>query len=167
VAVKTAYLSLGSNVGARQENLERALAALEREHIHIVSRSSMYETEPQDFLQQPWFFNMAVQCETRCFPLQLLTVLHRIERALGRVRGAGTIRKGPRIIDIDILLFGSMVMSTPQLTIPHPRMLGRRFVLEPLIEIAPDLKHSETKQPLSKYLSNVAGQKVRKLELEA
>ena len=167
MAVKTAYLSLGSNVGARRENLERALAALERERIHIVSHSSMYETEPQDFLQQPWFFNMAVQCETRCFPVQLLTVLQRIERALGRMRGAGTIRKGPRTIDIDILLFGSVVMSTPQLTIPHPRMLERRFVLEPLIEITPDLKHSETKQPLSRYLSNVAGQKVRKLELEA
>jgi 2-amino-4-hydroxy-6-hydroxymethyldihydropteridine diphosphokinase len=167
VAAKTAFLSLGSNLGLREQNLNRALAALERERIHVISRSSIYETEPQDVLQQAWFLNMAVACETTCFPLQLLTVLQRIERELGRVRGAGTIRKGPRIIDIDILLFGTVVINMPQLTIPHPRMLERRFVLEPLIEIAPDLKHSETKQPLSRYLGNVAGQKVRKFAAEA
>lgn len=166
MAAKTVYLSLGSNVGARRENLERALEALEREHIHVIARSSIYETEPQQMLQQPWFLNMAVECETRCFPLQLLAVLQRIERELGRVRGAGAIRKGPRSIDIDVLLFGSVVMTTPQLTIPHPRMLERRFVLEPLIEIAPDLKHAETKQPLARYLGKVAGQKVRKLGAE-
>lgn len=163
MAAKTVYLSLGSNVGARRENLERALEGLEREHIHVVSRSSIYETEPQEVLQQAWFLNMAVECKTRCFPLQLLSVLQRIERELGRVRGAGTIRRGPRIIDIDILLFGNVVMKTPQLTVPHPRMLERRFMLEPLIEIAPDLKHAETKQALTKYLSKVARQKIRKL----
>jgi len=135
--------------------------------MRIIGHSSIYETEPQDFVQQPWFLNMAVACETTCFPLQLLGTLQRIERELGRVRGAGIVRKGPRIIDIDILLFGTVVMNMPQLIIPHPRMLERRFVLEPLIEIAPDLKHSETKQPLSRYLSSVAAQKVRKLEPES
>jgi 2-amino-4-hydroxy-6-hydroxymethyldihydropteridine diphosphokinase len=164
VLAKTAFLSLGSNVGAREQNLQRALAALERERIRIIGRSSLYETEPQDFVNQSWFLNMAVACQTTCFPLQLLAILQRIERELGRVRGAGTTRKGPRTIDIDILLFGTVVMNMPQLIIPHPRMLERRFVLEPLIEIAPDLRHSETKQPLSRYLSSVAGQKLRKLE---
>ena len=164
---KKAFLSLGSNVGSREQNIQRALAALERERIRIIGRSSIYETEPQDFPQQPWFLNMAASCETTCFPLQLLAILQRIERELGRVRGTGIVRKGPRIIDIDILMFGTVVMSMPQLVIPHPRMLQRRFVLEPLIEMAPDLKHSETKQPLSRYLSSVAAQKVRKLEPES
>ena len=163
MASKIVYLSLGSNLGPREQNLERALAGLEREHIHVLSRSSLYETEPQDFTQQSWFLNMAVGCETSCFPLQLLTVLQRIERELGRVRGAGTVRKGPRVIDIDILLFGNVAMNTPRLAIPHPRMLERRFMLEPLLEIAPNLKHTVTKQPLSRYLGNVAAQHVRKL----
>lgn len=166
MADKTVYLSLGSNLGTREQNLERAIAGLGEQRIHVIRRSSIYETQPQDFLQQGWFLNMAVECETRCFPLQLLTILQRIERELGRVRGAGAIRKGPRIIDIDILLFGTVVMNTPQLTIPHARMLERRFMLEPLLEIAPDLRHAESKQPLSRYLSKVAGQKMRKLAAE-
>ncbi len=163
MAAKTVFLSLGSNLGAREKNLERALARLEQHHIHVVSRSSIYETEPQDVVQQSWFLNMVVECETNCFPLQLLALLQRIEHELGRVRGAGTIRRGPRTIDIDILLFGSTVMNMPQLTIPHSRISQRRFVLEPLLEIAPNLKHPETKEPLSAYLSNVAAQKIRKL----
>lgn len=163
MTAKTVFLSIGSNLGAREQNLERALAALEQQHIHVVSRSSIYETEPQDVVQQPWFLNMVVECQTNCFPLQLLAALQKIERELGRVRGAGAIRRGPRTIDIDILLFGSVVMNTPQLTIPHPRMLERRFVLEPLLEIAPNLKHPETKEPLSRSLSKVTAQKIRKL----
>ncbi len=163
MASKTVYLSLGSNLGDRQANLQRALEKLEQERIHIVARSSIYETEPRDLPTQPWFLNMAVACETRCFPLQLLSVLQFIERELGRVRGARAVPKGPRIIDLDILLFGNIAMNTPQLAIPHPHMLERRFVLEPLIEIAPHLKHPETKQPLSGYLHQLAAQKIRKL----
>ena len=159
---KRVYLSLGSNLGKREENIDRALASLERDQIQVIARSPLYETEPQDFKQQPWFLNVAVECQTRFFPLQLLTILQRIERELGRVRGMG-VRSGPRIIDIDILLFATAVMNTQQLTIPHPRMLERRFVLEPLLEIAPDIKHPESKEQLSKYLSKVAGQKVRRI----
>ena len=103
-------------------------------------------------VQQPWFLNLAVECETRYFPLQLLSVTERIERELGRERGAGASAGGHASIDIDILLLGSIVMATPQLTIPHPRMLERRFVLEPLLEIAPELRHPGTREPLSKYL---------------
>jgi 2-amino-4-hydroxy-6-hydroxymethyldihydropteridine diphosphokinase len=162
MASKTVYLSLGSNLGEREENLERACEALEAEHVHIVKRSSIYETEPQDASSQRWFLNMALECETRCFPVQLLTLLQKIERKLGRVRASGAVRNAPRTIDIDILLFGNAVMQTSQLTIPHPRMLERRFVLEPLIEIAPELRHPQTKELLTKYLARVAAQKLRR-----
>lgn len=145
-------------MGERNENLERALALLEREQIHVVVRSSVYETEPQNVTAQPWFLNMAVACETRLFPLQLLTAALRIERELGRVR---RLPRGPRLIDIDILLIGNAIIDTPRLTIPHPHMLERRFVLEPLLEIAPDLLHPLTKRPLREYLNTVKAQKVR------
>ena len=161
--LKRVYLSLGSNLGEREENLRRALRALEREHIHVLAQSSIYETEPQGMVQQRWFLNLVVECETRYFPLQLLRVIERVQRELGRERGAGAVRWGPRAIDIDILLFGNVIMATPQLTIPHPRMLERRFVLEPLLEIAPELRHPGTRQALSKYLFKVAAQKMRKL----
>ncbi len=160
--LKHAFLSLGSNAGERRANLDEALAALEREQIHIVARSAVYETEPQDVANQPWFLNMVVECESQYFPLQMLTVVQRIERELGRVR-TGAVRRGPRIIDIDILLFGSAVLETPELTIPHPRMFERRFVLEPLLEIAPELRNPKTKEPVSRYLAAVARQRVRKL----
>jgi 2-amino-4-hydroxy-6-hydroxymethyldihydropteridine diphosphokinase len=161
--LKRVYLSLGSNIGEREENLDRALRALERDHIHVLARSSLYETEPQDVVQQRWFLNLAVECETRYFPLQFLSATERTERELGRERRAGVVRRGPRVIDIDILLFGNVVMATPQLTIPHPRMLERRFVLEPLLEIAPELRHPGTREPLSRYLGKLERQKVRRL----
>ena len=164
--VRSAYLSLGSNLGNRDENLERGLEALQYKDIRVIAKSSQYETEPQDVIEQPWFLNMVVECETRCFPLQLLGVLQSIERELGRVR-AGAVRRGPRVIDIDILLFGNAVLDTPRLTIPHPRLLKRRFVLEPLLEIAPYLKHPETREPLSKFLVQVAAQKIRKTKPQA
>ena len=158
MTTKRVYLSLGSNLGHLEENLERALALLENEKIQVVERSSIYETEPRDVPDQPWFLNMAVTCETRCFPLQLLTAVRNVERQMGRVR---RIRRGPRVIDIDILLFGNAVIDTPRLTVPHPRMLERRFVLEPLLEIAPDLVHPVTRRPLRDYLNGVKAQKLR------
>ncbi len=160
--LKQAFLSLGANVGDRRKNLEEALAALEREQIRIISRSAVYETEPQDVANQPWFLNMVVECECPYFPLQLLARAERIEREFGRIR-TGAVPRGPRIIDIDILLFGNAVVDTPELTIPHPRMLQRRFVLEPLLEIAPEIRHPRTKEPLSRHLAAVTGQKVKKL----
>jgi 2-amino-4-hydroxy-6-hydroxymethyldihydropteridine diphosphokinase len=163
VPVKSVYLSLGSNLGNRQIHLHHAIAGLQQEQIRIQRQSSVYETEPQDVKQQPWFFNIVLACETTLFPLQLLKALQRIEREGGRVR-EGVVRRGPRIIDIDILLFGNAVINTPQLTVPHPRMTERRFVLEPLLEIAPELRHPVTKQPLRKYLTSLSGQHVRRLE---
>lgn len=165
MASKTAYLSLGSNVGNREEHLDRALEALAAEQIDVTARSSTYETEPRDVTNQPWFLNLVVGCETRYFPIQLLRVLQRIERELGRTRTGNTVRRGPRTIDIDILLFGNLVLETSQLVIPHPRMLERRFVLEPLLEIAPDLKLPHTHTPLKTYLPSVATQKIRKRDV--
>jgi 2-amino-4-hydroxy-6-hydroxymethyldihydropteridine diphosphokinase len=157
---KTVYLSLGSNVGDRADNLARALAALAREQIELVALSSVYETAPQDAPGQPWFLNMVAECRTGLMPLRLMKLLLRIERELGRVRHAKTER-GPRPIDIDILLFGNAVMQSQELNIPHPRMLQRRFVLEPLLEIAPNVRHPLNRQPLHQYLAATSKQKSR------
>jgi 2-amino-4-hydroxy-6-hydroxymethyldihydropteridine diphosphokinase len=157
---KTVYLSLGSNLGEREDRLSQALDALEREQISVTARSSIYETEPQDVANQPWFLNMAVECRTRAMPLQLLNLLLRIEGEIGRVRPAN-LQRGPRLIDLDILLFGNAVIEMPRLTVPHPRMLQRRFVLEPLLEIAPNLRHPVTREPLRSYLAATLKQQVR------
>ena len=159
---KRVYLSLGSNLGEREKNLAQALEALEREHIAIEARSSIYETEPQDVADQPWFLNMVVRGRTKLFPLQLLATVKRIERKLGRPSGAG-VRRGPRVVDIDILLFEETVMETPELTIPHPRMAQRRFVLEPLLEIEPEARHPSRRKTFVRYRNELRGQGVRRI----
>jgi len=160
---KLVYLSLGSNLGDRESNLNRALAAIESASIRLIARSSLYETEPQDVRDQPWFLNLAVECETSYFPVQLLAVLQRIERELGRTRTANATPKGPRLIDIDILFYEKVVMDNARLTIPHPRMLDRRFVLEPLLEIAPGLRDPGSGRPLREFLRKTETQRLRKL----
>ncbi len=157
---KIVYLSLGSNLGEREDRLGQALYALEREEVSITARSSVYETEPQDVPNQPWFLNMVAEARTSALPLNLMHTLLRIEREIGRVRHAN-LQRGPRPIDIDILLFGNAVIDMPQLTVPHPRMLQRRFVLEPLLEIAPNLRHPVTHEPLRSYLPATLDQKIR------
>jgi len=141
---KTVYLSLGSNLGDRAVNLEAALGHL-RELGTLVARSSLYETEPVELERQPWFLNCAVAIETELMPKQLLARVLAIEQKLGRRR---TQPKGPRTVDIDILLFGASVVETPALTIPHPAMHERRFVLEPLAEIAADVRHPALKKTI-------------------
>lgn len=158
---KIVYLSLGSNLGERETNLERALALLQRSEIDISKRSSIYETAPQELVHQPWFLNMAVQAETTLLPVNMLRVLQSVEHDLGRDRSKG-VRFGPRAIDIDILLYGRAVIRSQQLTIPHPRMLERRFVLEPLLEIAPELRDPITGTPLRNYLPGVIKQQLRR-----
>ncbi len=134
---KLVYLSLGSNVGDRQENLRSGIAKLGRLG-KLVAVSSFYETEPMEVHDQPWFLNCAVSLRTELMPQQFLSRMLKIEQEMGRRR----VRpKGPRTIDIDILLFGSSVVHTPQLDVPHPALHQRRFVLEPLAEIAPDVRH--------------------------
>ena len=131
------YLGLGSNLGDRPGNLKRALEALARK-VKVVRVSSIYETEPVGFLSQPRFLNAVCRVETGLKPLELLRFVKNIETELGRRQ---SFRDAPREIDIDILLYGSVVMDTPELTVPHPRMTERAFVLVPLVEIAPDAVH--------------------------
>jgi 2-amino-4-hydroxy-6-hydroxymethyldihydropteridine diphosphokinase len=158
------FLSLGANLGDRLQNLRHALTALRLEGISITRESSIYETEPQEIQHQPWFLNIAVECRTKLFPLQLLAVLRHIEKTLGRDRTAAAISKGPRLIDIDILLYGNTVIDTPELVVPHPRMMDRRFVLAPMAEIAPELRHPVSGLLLRDQLNRIEGQVVRKLE---
>jgi 2-amino-4-hydroxy-6-hydroxymethyldihydropteridine diphosphokinase len=132
------YLSLGSNLGDRSKNLRDVIAALPAAGIDVTRISSMYETEPVDYLEQPWFVNMVVEAETELAPAELLEALRRIETQMGSEK---LIAKGPRLIDMDVLLYGDAVIDTPDLQIPHPRMHLRRFVLEPLAEIAPRARH--------------------------
>jgi len=132
-----AYLSLGSNVGDRAANLREAIARL-RTAGTVESISSFYETEPVEFTKQAWFLNCAVHLWTEMGPPELLQALLEIERSMGRTRD---LPKGPRNIDIDLLLYDDETVNTPELTLPHPAMHERRFVLTPLVEIAPDVMH--------------------------
>src|SRR5271154_4253540 len=125
---KTIYLGLGSNLGDRAAHIERALAALAAHGIEIVRRSSFYATEPVGFGSQQWFLNCVVEAATELMPRQLLRATQQVERELGRRR---TVRNGPRTVDIDILVYGTSVVSMPDLEIPHPRIAERRFVLVP------------------------------------
>jgi len=155
--VKTIYLSLGSNIGDREAQLRDAIRRLEADEIHVLRRSPVYETEPQDVRDQDWFLNAVVEAETMLFPIQLLSRTQRVEREMGRQR----LRKGgPRVIDIDILLYGKFVIRTPELEIPHPRLAQRRFVLEPLAALAPELRHPATGKTVREMLSEVQGQQV-------
>ena len=135
---RTVYLGLGSNLGERAANLERAIAALGAAGIEIVRRSSLYATEPVGFGPQNWFLNCVLEAATELMPRQLLRSTQQVERDLGRRR---MVRGGPRVVDIDILLYAGSVVRMADLEIPHPRMAERRFVLAPLAEIAPDLRH--------------------------
>jgi 2-amino-4-hydroxy-6-hydroxymethyldihydropteridine diphosphokinase len=134
----TVYLSLGSNVGNREGHLRQAIAALPPSGVQVQQVSSIYETEPVDYLDQPWFLNCVLEAQTDLEPPALLATLRAIESQLGSQK---QFAKGPRKIDLDILLYGDLTIATPELEVPHPRMLERRFVLTPLAELAPNLKH--------------------------
>ena len=159
-----AYLSLGSNIGNREAHLRDAqdrLTALGR----VAAVSSFYETEPVEFTEQPWFLNCAVEIRTELTAQELMTAILGIEKSMGRQREQ---KKGPRIIDIDILLFGDAVLDSAEVTIPHPAMHERRFVLEPLAEIAPEARHPVLNKMIRELRDALpSGAMVRKLKNQA
>ena len=157
----TTYLALGSNLGDREANLRGALASLELAGIHVKRLSSLYETEPVDYLDQPWFLNGVLEADTDLDAHALLEALHSIESQLGSEK---EFAKGPRMLDLDILLYDSETIDTPDLQIPHPRMLFRRFVLAPLTEIAPNLRHPVWHSTAADLLDNLTdASQVRRL----
>lgn len=145
-----AYLAAGSNLGDRKGNLENGIKGLLKAGLVLRHISSVYETEPVGLLEQPWFLNIALEMETHLSPRELLVCCLEVESRSGRVR---SFANAPRPLDLDILLYDDLIIDEPELRIPHPRMARRRFVLEPLSEIAPEVEHPELKVNIARLLS--------------
>jgi 2-amino-4-hydroxy-6-hydroxymethyldihydropteridine diphosphokinase len=144
------YLALGTNIGERECNLREAMRRIGQSGVQITKISSIYETEPVDYLDQPWFLNAVVEARTDLSAEQLLATLRRVESQMGSKKA---FAKGPRLIDLDILVYGDETIATPDLQVPHPRMLQRNFVLVPLAEITPELRHRSWPGPASELVS--------------
>jgi 2-amino-4-hydroxy-6-hydroxymethyldihydropteridine diphosphokinase len=151
--MKTVYIGLGSNVGDRAATIERGMDALNDAGVRIVKKSSLYETEPVDAPPQQWFLNAVVEAQTELMPQQLLRAIGKIEKAFGRQR---IVQRGPRTLDLDILLYGSSVVHARELEVPHPRLPLRQFVLVPLVEIAPALRHPSLDRSMTELLAATA-----------
>lgn len=147
-----AYLGLGSNLGDRGEFLKKAILALENLGVKIVKSSKIYESEPKENLNQPWFLNMAVEVETNFSPQELLKITNLVEKQLGRER-SDNLKYQPRTIDIDILFYENLVLESDELQIPHPKIYERRFVLLPLSEISPNFLDPLTSRNLIQLLN--------------
>jgi 2-amino-4-hydroxy-6-hydroxymethyldihydropteridine diphosphokinase len=148
------YISIGSNMGDRQHNCRAAINALTASQgVRVQQQSPFYATAPVDYTDQAWFLNAVVELTTRLVPLALLALLQQIQQHLGRT--PQRIRFGPRVIDLDILLYGDFIMESAQLTIPHPRMHKRHFVLKPICDINPWIMHPVLKQALGSLLENL------------
>jgi 2-amino-4-hydroxy-6-hydroxymethyldihydropteridine diphosphokinase len=146
----TVYIALGTNIGDREANLREALHRMRESGVHTTKLSDLYETEPVDYLEQPWFLNAVLEAKTDLPAEQLLAALRQIE---AEMKSKKPFPKGPRIIDLDILLYGDDTIDTPDLQVPHPRMLQRNFVLVPLAEIAPALRHHFWPAPATELLA--------------
>ncbi len=157
--MKTIYLALGTNMGDREEALQTAIDNLHSTDLRVKRLSSVYETSPQEMTAQPWFLNMVLEAETSLLPIRLLGRVMNVERKMGRKR---LVAKGPRVIDIDILFHGAALVSTAHLKIPHPGIASRRFVLEPLAELVPDMRHPGNQRTIRELLLGTAGGIVRK-----
>lgn len=151
--MKQVYLAFGSNIGSRAANIGKALEALGQAGIEVRRISSFYRTEPVELVRQPWFVNCVAEAATDLMPLQLLKTLQRIERELGRRR---VVNKGPRTIDIDILLYENVVVQSNTLQIPHEGLSHRRFVLVPLAELDQNLRHPVTRRTVAEMLAESA-----------
>jgi 2-amino-4-hydroxy-6-hydroxymethyldihydropteridine diphosphokinase len=147
-----AYIGIGSNLGNRQENCLRAIELLQKKGIIVTKRSSLYKTEPWGVKDQPRFINMAIEIDTSLEPKELLKILKNIEKELGREKSS---KWGPRIIDLDILLFDDIILNENNLKIPHPLMQERDFVLRPLCEIAPDIYHPLLKLSMYELMQKI------------
>lgn len=159
IPVHTVYLALGSNMGDRLAHLTKALQALVGVVI-IEEVSSVYETEPVGYLEQAKFFNIVCRGRTQLSPQELLALAKATEKQIGRVP---TFRNGPRVIDIDILLYGTLHIEEEQLVIPHPRMTERAFVMVPLVEIAPHIIHPLIGQSMQELLQPITTTSVIKV----
>lgn len=158
LSIATAYISLGSNLGDREVTLHRGLELLRERAGRLIAASSFYETDPVGFTEQPKFINAVARLETALAPEKLMEALLAIERELGRDRNA-TVPKGPRTIDLDLLLYDDRIIDIPGLTVPHPAMHERRFVLEPLAEIAPNAVHPALRRTARELLTTLNPQK--------
>ena len=162
LALSTVYISIGSNLGNRLKYIREAIRRIEQsKDIKISRASSVYETQPAEYKDQPWFLNMVLELGTSVEPLNLLELLLDIENQMGRTRPEGSSRRkrnqkyGPRNIDLDLLLYDDLVLNSDKLTLPHPRMHERGFVLVPLAEISPQVVHPLLKKNVEKLLENL------------
>lgn len=163
-----AFISVGSNLGDKRLNCQKGIELLTgKGHTDLIQMSDFYQTEPIDYANQEWFVNVIAKVATRLDPFGLLDELLTIETAMGRKR-EGVPRFGPRIIDLDLILYGQQWIESPTLVVPHPRMHKRRFVLEPICDIEPELLHPISKKTMRQLLEDpdVCGQELVKLKDE-